>query len=302
MARSRTWNLRLNLDELNALCMSLVTDQDRALALQGIALGCNGGPLQDGAPSAFSRAWDIGHAMRTEAEEYRKGRSANGSGGGKPSHRKDLGEPCERTTWLPHGTPHGAPSPVPHGTPHGLPNPITASWKREPENLEPKNHQEPGQKTRLNHAWDPATFKNQPLPVTPRERVREDEPAPTHQADARQARLERWTRRRAEWVKSQGDVDYAAMPGKLQWRSYCRAVHPEWQEAKAAEAYDTLALRNWTQGGRKIHCWHQVADAWADNADQSEYGERVPMGRSIPSQAVMALSAAASGITTGEAI
>ena len=72
MAVSRTWNLRLNLDEFNALAASLYTDADRALALQGMLLGMNAGPFPEGVPQAFFRGWETGAKMRQEAEDSRR--------------------------------------------------------------------------------------------------------------------------------------------------------------------------------------------------------------------------------------
>lgn len=78
MASSRTWNLRLNLDEFNALLASLYTDGDRAIALQGLALGMNAGPCPEGVPDAFRRAWELGSGMRGEADEFRAAQAERG--------------------------------------------------------------------------------------------------------------------------------------------------------------------------------------------------------------------------------
>lgn len=87
----RVWNLRLNLDEFNSLAASLYADQDRALAMQGMGLGANGGSLPSGAPDSFRRGWDLGRKMHSEALEFQaqqaergrssaaKRRQANGS-------------------------------------------------------------------------------------------------------------------------------------------------------------------------------------------------------------------------------
>lgn len=70
MSHPRAWNLRLNLDEFNALAVSLYADADRALALQGMTLGANGGSLPEGVPEAFRRGWNLGTRMHQEALEY----------------------------------------------------------------------------------------------------------------------------------------------------------------------------------------------------------------------------------------
>lgn len=67
---ARPWNLRLNLDDFNGLVSSVYSDYDRALILQGIALGANGGSLPDGAPPSFLKAFEVGAKMYQEALEY----------------------------------------------------------------------------------------------------------------------------------------------------------------------------------------------------------------------------------------
>jgi hypothetical protein len=96
-----------------------------------------------------------------------------------------------------------------------------------------------------------------------------------------------------------GQIDFTVQPGRLLWRSYCRAVHPSWQEASSLKAFDTLSLHNWSQGGRKIESWWQVADAWAKNSDHTEHFDAFMDGSmGIDTSA---LSASAAGITSGEA-
>lgn len=92
MSASRTWNLRLNLDEFNALAASVYTDADRALLFQGMTLGFNGGDCPGETPAAFSRAHQFGMDSRQEAEAFRVKMGANGSRGGRPAHRQDPGE------------------------------------------------------------------------------------------------------------------------------------------------------------------------------------------------------------------
>ena len=75
---ARPWNLRLNLDEFNGLIASVFTDYDRALILQGIALGTNGGSLPDGAPPSFLKAYEVGLKMYEEAVEYQEGQARRG--------------------------------------------------------------------------------------------------------------------------------------------------------------------------------------------------------------------------------
>lgn len=108
MAASRTWNLRLNLDEFNALAASVYTDIDRALLFQGMTLGFNGGECPIGVPSAFARAHQLGADARQEAEAFRTKMGQNGSRGGRPAHRQDPGEHepdqgCEEPAGKPEG-------------------------------------------------------------------------------------------------------------------------------------------------------------------------------------------------------
>lgn len=72
MSRQRTWSLRLNLDEFNALVSSLFIEVDKAYALMGLSLGCNGGALPESVPDAFRRAWELGRSWRDEAENFQE--------------------------------------------------------------------------------------------------------------------------------------------------------------------------------------------------------------------------------------
>lgn len=162
--------------------------------------------------------------------------------------------------------------------------------KRKSENREPEIPKQ-----------QPAASSFRASPVSPREAAPPD-PLPPVQAPAGwPSKAERRARRRAGWLEEQGPVDFSVRPGKLQFLSYARAVHPQWQEAKAREAYDIWATRGWNHAGRPIGDWTALLDAWADNADQTEYGERHPMGGAVASLGISeALSARAAGITMGE--
>lgn len=78
MGVSRTWNLRLNLDEFNALVASLYSDADKALAIQGMMLGANCGALPEGTPPAFRRGWDLGNRMHKEAAAFQEAQAERG--------------------------------------------------------------------------------------------------------------------------------------------------------------------------------------------------------------------------------
>jgi len=93
-----TWCMWMNLDEFNALALSLASDQDRAFAFQGLASGCNLGqaPGED-APDPFRRAWEIGARWRNGAEQKRleNGRAGKASAA---SRKQKLGtaQPARR--------------------------------------------------------------------------------------------------------------------------------------------------------------------------------------------------------------
>jgi hypothetical protein len=67
----RTWNLRLNLDELNALAVSSFTDQERIDAFHGLVLGCNAGTLPEQCSNGVRRSFEIGLSWRHEAEGFK---------------------------------------------------------------------------------------------------------------------------------------------------------------------------------------------------------------------------------------
>ena len=75
---ARAWNLRLNLDDFNALAGSMYLDLDRALALQGMVLGANGGEIHGDVPVAFLRGWDLGRKMYQEALDFQAQQSMKG--------------------------------------------------------------------------------------------------------------------------------------------------------------------------------------------------------------------------------
>lgn len=75
---ARTWNLRMNLDEFNAVVAGLYVDKDRALALQGLSLGCNGGICSEDAPAPLRMAWEVAIAWRQEADGYKAKKSKAG--------------------------------------------------------------------------------------------------------------------------------------------------------------------------------------------------------------------------------
>ncbi|MBA4274816.1 MAG: hypothetical protein C0436_04085 [Alphaproteobacteria bacterium] len=74
----RIWNLRINLDEFNAALGSVFTDEDRALLLQGMGLGFNGGLCSNTVPAPFRTGYTIGAESRNEADGYQQKKSIAG--------------------------------------------------------------------------------------------------------------------------------------------------------------------------------------------------------------------------------
>lgn len=150
MAISRTWNLRLNLDEFNALIASLYTDGDRALALQGLALGMNAGQCPDGAPDSFRRGWEVGSKAREATEEIRRKNAAVGALGGRPARE-------EKPNGLPNGSPDGKPNGDPDGGPIGEPYSRTKNEEQETKNKNPSPPAPRGGKRTPRDAFVPPT-------------------------------------------------------------------------------------------------------------------------------------------------
>lgn len=90
------------------------------------------------------------------------------------------------------------------------------------------------------------------------------------------SKAERVSARRSAWLEAEGPCDFTKRPGRLQFASYCRAVHPQW--TKGPMVFDDWALHGWNYKGKPIASWFQLLDSFAEAADQSEYGERLPMG------------------------
>lgn len=74
----RIWNLRINLDEFNAALGSVFTDEDRALLLQGMGLGFNGGLCSNTVPAPFRTGYAMGLESRKEADGYQQKKSIAG--------------------------------------------------------------------------------------------------------------------------------------------------------------------------------------------------------------------------------
>jgi len=93
MSRSRTWNLRLNLDSFNAAFAALADDPERSQFLAGLSRGMNGGMTRDGLSFPFQEGFLLGSEMRDEAEALRQANTINGLKGGSPSHKGRIESP-----------------------------------------------------------------------------------------------------------------------------------------------------------------------------------------------------------------
>jgi len=82
----------LNLDEFNAACWSLTTDEDRLLFLAGFLTGLNNGNLVvNQEVTSRVTGFKMGQAMRLEAEAFRITKTEIGKLGGRPN--KPSGSP-----------------------------------------------------------------------------------------------------------------------------------------------------------------------------------------------------------------
>ena len=86
MGIARTWQIRVNLDDINAAVMLMETDAEMAAFARGLVRGLNAGSLKDGASDAYFSGWQIGNDGRTSAEIARLTNQNNGKGGGRPKN------------------------------------------------------------------------------------------------------------------------------------------------------------------------------------------------------------------------
>ena len=87
MALARTWQIRLNLDDVNAAVMLMETDAEMASFARGLVRGLNAGALKDGASEAYASGWEIGNDGRALAEIARLTNRTNGKSGGRPKNQ-----------------------------------------------------------------------------------------------------------------------------------------------------------------------------------------------------------------------
>ena len=68
----------MNLDELNALVGTALSDQDRATILSGLMLGCNAGTLPEQCSQLVHNAYQVGRGWRNEAQDFVDNKSVAG--------------------------------------------------------------------------------------------------------------------------------------------------------------------------------------------------------------------------------
>ena len=81
---ARTWNVQLNLDELNAAWMSLRNLAEKAEFLDGLTHGLNLTAPWDEATAAYSAGFGVGQRSRIATDEYRERQVIHGKMGGRP--------------------------------------------------------------------------------------------------------------------------------------------------------------------------------------------------------------------------
>lgn len=298
---SQIISVRIHLGDMGKEILHLEDDSERSDWLLGFHAGTLGRAPRSGWSHAKECGFHFGASALAEACEFRSKKARGGKvsaekrrekyGSSQPSNtRADI----EQATEQPPNSVRAAEQcssgvrEIPEQTPEQQTNQPTA-YRQQPiaSELQPLS-----QKTQ-----QPTTSDFLGLTVPPRER----EAAPGWSPETRAERL---SARRQKWLEDHGvPVDFTVRPGILTFLSYCKAVHPSWQEKHAKAAFEEWAFYGWSIKGRKIESWWRVADAWAGNADHSEHGERFPMGQIASRFGVGdSMSAKAAGITTGEPI
>lgn len=115
----RIWNLRLNLDEFNALYGVAFTPDDRSQVLMGLFVGCNGGDLPEDTSKLVRRGFEVSSVWRSEAEGYALAKSEGGktsakirqSKYGTPQPSKSPRTEVEDTSKSPRTDPEPIPNP-----------------------------------------------------------------------------------------------------------------------------------------------------------------------------------------------
>lgn len=296
MSDSPIITVRVHLGDMGKEILHLDDDSERSDWLLGFHAGALGRAPREGWSQAKSDGFNFGACALAEANEFRSGRSRGGKasadkrkekyGSAQPSNlRTDLEQVVELSSNSARSIELSSKS-VRDFPEQDIEQPSNqpTTYRQQPatSGIEPFN-----QKTQ-----QPATSDFQGLTVPPPARVA----APAWSPDAK---AERWSARRQKWLEDRGEpVDFTQRPGILTFLSYVKAVHPSWQEKHARAAFDEWVLRGWTVKGKRIGSWWQVADAWADNADQTEHFEKIPMGSFAAGLGISdSMSAKSTGLT-----
>ena len=273
---ARPWNLRLNLDDFNGLVASVYSDYDRALILQGIALGANGGEPPDGAPPPFLKAFDIGKKMYQEAVEYQDEQSRRGRASAE-RRREKFGTAQPRRTEPPFEPPFEPgfePPPEPNDNRQSTnPNPQSTELEHPPK--PPHADDVPAAPNRITASdWTPlqehrdlAAFRNADVDAQ-LARFRERN---SGQTDTDQG----WSVRFRQWLGSARPErslprEAVASPTVEEWMEFARSVNNcgnlgKWPKESAEAGW----LENQAKGWRYVTDWQADCQArakrWAAN-------------------------------------
>lgn len=245
--------------------MHLESDSERSDWLLGFHAGALGKSCREGWPSHKVHGFTFGSLALAEAEGFRAAKSRAGhvsadtrrkkTGSAQPNSRRTQprteSEQCSTHRTDPEQSTEHNPEQSTEQSTEQPPNQPT-TYRQQPSNQATEKQQ-------------PATPDFPGVTVTPREA-----------APAWKSKAERVSERRQAWLEAEGACDFTKRPGRLQFASYCRAVHPQW--TKGPSVFDDWALHGWNYKGKPIASWFQLLDSFAEAADQSEYGERLPMG------------------------
>ena len=273
---ARPWNLRLNLDDFNGLVASVYSDYDRALILQGIALGANGGEPPDGAPPPFLKAFDIGKKMYQEAVEYQDEQSRRGRASAE-RRREKFGTAQPRRTEPPFEPPFEPgfePPPEPNDNRQSTnPNPQSTELEHPPK--PPHADDVPAAPNRITASdWTPlqehrdlAAFRNADIDAQlSRFRERNNGQTDTDQG---------WSVRFRQWLGSARPErslprEAVASPTVEEWMEFARSVNDcgnlgKWPKQAAEAGW----LENQAKGWRYVTDWQADCQArakrWAAN-------------------------------------
>lgn len=265
---ARAWNLRLNLDDFNALAGSMYLDLDRALALQGMVLGANGGEIPGDVPVAFLRGWDLGRKMYQEALDFQAQQSMKGKvSAEKRRERTGTAQPHKIEPIPNSGSNSGSTNLEPNDNLQStIPNPqstIQAEQRvREASGRMSANEWEPLQEHR-----DLAAFRNADIDAQlSRFRERNNGQTDTDQG---------WSVRFRQWLGSARPErslprEAVASPTVEQWMEFARSVNDcgnlgKWPKQAAEAGW----LENQAKGWRYVTDWQADCQArakrWAAN-------------------------------------